>query len=151
MSRYLLAPVSSGVTLDEQYIRCGLQVAADQFARGEQDDWDVESVIQDAERRHAKRAHGSTAHQQVPRIKKGPGGDLVPHRQREAVSRISHVATSREIDSLSYAPFRAEPQPQYGENTRRITVGNYVVFYEATHLVRILKIFPGARKWEDLL
>ncbi|RIK74318.1 MAG: hypothetical protein DCC67_16750 [Planctomycetota bacterium] len=36
---------------------------------------------------------------------------------------------SREIGSLAHAPYRGEAQPQFGENIRRITVGNYVVLF----------------------
>jgi plasmid stabilization system protein ParE len=52
---------------------------------------------------------------------------------------------------LHYAPYRGEAQPQFGESVRRITVGNYVVLYDVDEVVRVLRIFHGARKWEDLL
>lgn len=58
---------------------------------------------------------------------------------------------NREIASLHHAPYRGEAQPQFGETVRRITIGNYVVIYDVDEVVRILRIFHGARKWEDLL
>lgn len=55
---YLLVAQPAEISLDEQYIRLGLQTALDQFARGECDDWDIEAIIADAERRYAERADG---------------------------------------------------------------------------------------------
>jgi hypothetical protein len=46
---YLITEQPAHPSLDEEYIRAGLQVALDQFARGEFDDWDIEKVIAEAE------------------------------------------------------------------------------------------------------
>jgi toxin ParE1/3/4 len=55
----------------------------------------------------------------------------------------------RRIESLPRTPFVGEHQPKYGENTRRIIVGNYLIFYDvladAVHVV-----FHGARKLDEL-
>jgi hypothetical protein len=55
---YLVAERPPLHSLDEEYIRAGLQVALEQFARGEHDDWDIEAVIVEAERRHAEQVNG---------------------------------------------------------------------------------------------
>ena len=56
MGRYVV--LVSEVTLDEEYVRQGLQVAQDQFARGEHSVWDIEATIAEAKRRHAERRNG---------------------------------------------------------------------------------------------
>lgn len=50
--RYLLVEQPIEVTLDEDYIRQGLQVARDEFNRGEYAPWDIEATIAEAQRRH---------------------------------------------------------------------------------------------------
>jgi plasmid stabilization system protein ParE len=56
------------------------------------------------------------------------------------------------IRTLSHAPYRGESQSKLNENVRRIIVGNYLVFYEATPAdVRIMRVFHAAQRWEDLL
>lgn len=55
---YVVAEQPTHPWLDEEYIRAGLQVALEQFARGEHDDWDIEAVIAEAERRHAEQING---------------------------------------------------------------------------------------------
>jgi hypothetical protein len=55
---YWIAEQPTHPSLDEEYIRAGLQVALDQFARGEFDDWDIERVIAEAERLHAEQQRG---------------------------------------------------------------------------------------------
>ena len=54
------------------------------------------------------------------------------------------------ISTLAYAPYRGEPQPQFGEDVRRIVVGNYLVFYQTQEEIRVMRVFHGARKWEEL-
>jgi plasmid stabilization system protein ParE len=42
-------------------------------------------------------------------------------------------------------------QPQFGENTRRIIEGNYLVFYDVLpDAAHVLRVFYGARKLEEL-
>jgi hypothetical protein len=43
------------VTLDDEYIRQGLQVARDQFSRSEFSEWDVQATIAEAKRRYVER------------------------------------------------------------------------------------------------
>jgi hypothetical protein len=50
---YVVSEQPIEVTLDEEYIRQGLQIARDQFARNEFSEWDVEATIAEAERLHA--------------------------------------------------------------------------------------------------
>ena len=57
----------------------------------------------------------------------------------------------RDIQVLARHPYMGEAQPSLGTNVRRITVGNYLVFYEATTRVRVLRILHASRRWEDLL
>ncbi|HEY3393797.1 MAG TPA: type II toxin-antitoxin system RelE/ParE family toxin [Lacipirellulaceae bacterium] len=57
----------------------------------------------------------------------------------------------RLIQALSVHPFLGERQPQFGENTRRIIEGNYLIYYDALpDAVHLLRIFHGARKIERL-
>jgi len=69
---------------------------------------------------------------------------LVLHRQRQSDGGVGDIAAY--YASLHYAPYRGEAQPQFGETVRRITIGNYVVIYDVDEVVRILRIFHGARK-----
>jgi hypothetical protein len=55
---YLVSEKPIEVTLDEEYIRQGVQVARDQFARGEYSAWDMDATIAEAKRRHAERPNG---------------------------------------------------------------------------------------------
>jgi toxin ParE1/3/4 len=57
----------------------------------------------------------------------------------------------KRIGALSQFPFLGEAQPQFGENTRRIIEGNYLVFYDVLpDAVHVLRVFHGARKIEEL-
>jgi toxin ParE1/3/4 len=57
----------------------------------------------------------------------------------------------RRIESLAQHPYLGEHQPQFGENTRRIIEGNYLIFYDALpDAVQILRVFHGARKLDRL-
>jgi toxin ParE1/3/4 len=57
----------------------------------------------------------------------------------------------KRIQSLRVNPLSGEAQPQYGERTRRVIVGNYLVFYDVLpDAVHVLRIFHAARKLEDL-
>lgn len=51
---YLLVEQPVQPQLDEAYIRDALQVALDQFANGQEEDWDIESVIAEARREFAE-------------------------------------------------------------------------------------------------
>ena len=48
---YRLVEEPVEVTLEEEYIRQGLQVALDEFERGEFAPWDIEATIAEAKRR----------------------------------------------------------------------------------------------------
>jgi toxin ParE1/3/4 len=67
-----------------------------------------------------------------------------------AADRMLHQIDAA-ISTLAYVPYRGESQSQFGDGVRRIIVGNYVVFYEVHEDIRIMRVFHGARKWEDLL
>jgi toxin ParE1/3/4 len=55
------------------------------------------------------------------------------------------------IESLTSQPFIGEQQPQFGEATRRIIVGNYLIFYDVLpDAVHVLRVFHAARKLDDL-
>jgi toxin ParE1/3/4 len=57
----------------------------------------------------------------------------------------------RRIEALSRYHLLGEHQPQFGENTRRIIEGNYLVFYDALpDAVHVLRVFHGARQIEQL-
>jgi toxin ParE1/3/4 len=57
----------------------------------------------------------------------------------------------RRIQSLSTHPLMGEHQPQFGENTRRIIEGNYLIFYDVLpDAVHMLRVFHGARKLDAL-
>ena len=57
----------------------------------------------------------------------------------------------RRIESLARHPFLGEHQPRFGENTRRIIEGNYLIFYDVLpDAVHVLRVFHGARKIEQL-
>jgi toxin ParE1/3/4 len=57
----------------------------------------------------------------------------------------------RLVQALAIHPFLGEHQPQFGENTRRIIEGNYLIYYDALpDAVHILRVFHGARKIEHL-
>jgi hypothetical protein len=52
---YLLVEAPVEITLDDEYIRQSLQLAVDQFERGEFGPWDVEATLAEAHRRHAEK------------------------------------------------------------------------------------------------
>ena len=55
------------------------------------------------------------------------------------------------IQSLINHPFMGENQPQFGENTRRIIEGSYLIFYDVLpDAIHVLRVFHGARKLDEL-
>ncbi len=57
----------------------------------------------------------------------------------------------RRIGSLARHPFLGEHQPKFGENTRRIIEGEYLIFYDVLpDALHILRVFHGARKLDRL-
>jgi toxin ParE1/3/4 len=55
------------------------------------------------------------------------------------------------IDSVLPNPEIGERQTQFGANTWRVIVGNYLDFYEVLpNAIHVLRIFHAARKLEDL-
>lgn len=67
-----------------------------------------------------------------------------------AATRLLH-RIDRRIQALAKHPHLGEQQPQFGENTRRVIEGNYLIFYDALpDAVRVLRVFHGARKIEEL-
>ena len=62
-----------------------------------------------------------------------------------------HERIDRRIHSLATYPFIGERQPQFGETTRRVIVGNYLVFYDVLpDAVHVLRVFHAARRLENL-
>jgi toxin ParE1/3/4 len=57
----------------------------------------------------------------------------------------------RRIQSLARYPLLGEQQSHFGERTRRIIEGSYLIFYEVLpDAVHVLRVFHGARKIEEL-
>jgi toxin ParE1/3/4 len=57
----------------------------------------------------------------------------------------------KRIESLSQFPLIGESQPQFGERTRRLIEGNYLIFYDVLpDAVHVLRIFHSARKLDEL-
>ena len=57
----------------------------------------------------------------------------------------------RRIELLARYPHIGEAQQQFGERTRRIIVGNYLVFYDVLDdAVHVLRVYHSARRLEDL-
>jgi toxin ParE1/3/4 len=55
------------------------------------------------------------------------------------------------IQRLAEFPHMGEHQPQFGERTRRIIEGNYLIFYDVLpDAVHVLRVFHAARKLDDL-
>jgi toxin ParE1/3/4 len=69
-----------------------------------------------------------------------------PTAATSLLERIDH-----RIQLLSEFPLIGEAQPQFGEQTRRIIEGNYLVFYDVfPDAVHVLRVFHSARKLDDL-
>jgi len=67
-----------------------------------------------------------------------------------AATRLLEKIDTR-VESLKRHPFLGEHQPTFGENTRRIIEGNYLIFYDVLpDSVHILRVFHGARKLDKL-
>lgn len=57
----------------------------------------------------------------------------------------------RQIEMLRNNPELGEAQPQFGERTRRLIVGNYLVYYDLLpDAIHILRIFHASRNIEEL-
>jgi toxin ParE1/3/4 len=57
----------------------------------------------------------------------------------------------RRIESLARHPFLGELQPQFGNNTRRMIEGNYLIFYDVLpDAVHVLRVYHSARKLDQL-
>ena len=68
----------------------------------------------------------------------------------EAATRLLKQIDSR-VQALGRNPFVGERQSQFGERTRRIIQGNYLVFYDVLpDAVHVLRVFHGARKLDTL-
>jgi toxin ParE1/3/4 len=74
----------------------------------------------------------------------------VAARNAIAADRLINRFDDR-IQALLESPEIGERQPQFGEHTRRLIVGNYLIFYDVLpDAVRVLRVFHAARKIEDL-
>jgi len=68
----------------------------------------------------------------------------------EAATRLLQRIDER-VEMLSRNPFVGECQPQFGETTRRIIEGSYLIFYDVhPDTVHVLRVFHGARKLDTL-
>lgn len=68
----------------------------------------------------------------------------------EAATRLLE-RIDRRIQALAQSPLIGERQPQFGERTRRLIEGNYLVFYDVLpDAVHVLRVFHGARKLDEL-
>ncbi|MDZ4657182.1 MAG: type II toxin-antitoxin system RelE/ParE family toxin [Bythopirellula sp.] len=57
----------------------------------------------------------------------------------------------RRIEMLASNPYLGEQQPQFGERTRRLIVGNYLVYYDVLEdAVHVLRIYHAARRIDKL-
>lgn len=55
------------------------------------------------------------------------------------------------IQALAHHPFLGEQQPKFGDKTRRLIEGNYLIFYDVLpDAVHVLRVFHAARKLDDL-
>lgn len=56
------------------------------------------------------------------------------------------------LQSLARMPLSAEAVPFIGEQVRRSSVGNYVIYYRPiTEGIQVLRLLHGARQPEDLI
>jgi toxin ParE1/3/4 len=76
-------------------------------------------------------------------------GSIAANNPTAATGLLAKI--DRRIQTLAATPFVGERQPQFGETTRRIIVGNYLVFYDVLpDAVHVLRVFHAARRLEDL-
>jgi toxin ParE1/3/4 len=55
------------------------------------------------------------------------------------------------IESLAHYPSVGGRTPEFGDNTRRLIEGNYLIFYDLLpDAVHVLRVFHGARKLDRL-
>lgn len=73
---------------------------------------------------------------------------IAKENETAAVAILRRI--DREISFLASYPYSGEAQPNLGEGIRRIVVRNYLVFYQVTSHVRILRVLHAAQKWEDM-
>jgi toxin ParE1/3/4 len=74
----------------------------------------------------------------------------VAARSPSAADNLIDQIDSR-IRSLLLSPEICERQTKFGEHTRRLIVGNYLIFYDVMpNAIHILRVFHAARKFEDL-
>lgn len=74
----------------------------------------------------------------------------VAAESHEAATRLLEQIDQR-IQLLPEFPFIGESQSQFGERTRRIIEGNYLIFYDVLpDAIHVLRVFHSARKLDDL-
>lgn len=70
-----------------------------------------------------------------------------PEAARRLLERID-----QRIELLAEFPFIGESQPQFGEPTRRIIEGSYLIYYDVLpDAIHVLRVFHSARKLDGLL
>ncbi len=88
------------------------------------------------------------------------------HSEKDLIAIWQYVATEaknptaadrllrlidRRIEMLASNPYLGEQQPRFGERTRRLIVGNYLVYYDVLEdAVHVLRIYHASRNIEKL-
>jgi toxin ParE1/3/4 len=74
----------------------------------------------------------------------------VANESPAAATRLLEKIDAR-VQVLERYPYLGEQQPRFGDNTRRLIEGNYLIFYDVLpDAVHVLRVFHAARKLEDL-
>lgn len=71
-------------------------------------------------------------------------------RENETAAAAMLQRIDREIRFLAAHPYSGEAQPTLGDGVRRIIVRNYLIFYDVTSRVRIMRVLHASQKWEEM-
>ena len=76
--------------------------------------------------------------------------EFIAADSREAATKLLRRIEQR-IQLLPKFPEIGECQPQFGDNIRRVLVGNYLIFYDVLpDAIHVLRVYHGARKLDNL-
>ena len=65
---------------------------------------------------------------------------IAPHDEEAADRYVRRIIDAH--NSLGKLPYHGNPSPTFGDDIRRLVVGDYVIFYDVTpSMIRILRIF----------
>ena len=95
----------------------------------------------------------------MPRIERTPRAETDAMAIWAYIARDNDAAADKLIDriddhlsSLAHMPKSAEAVPHIGNDVRRSSVGNYVIYYRPIEDgIHVLRILHGARQPEDLV